>query len=223
MRPHDLAPRARRIAVLALACLVVFALATSGCKSRNAPIVVNNDTAVDSTGTVQASDTVEVTSSPQPAESSVPTVVIIPADGQVPEAPPTGPKGFWPDKVGSFATRFAKPVWYPKTLPKGYKVDSLDVVELEPGAGLVCDIVYINGDKTLQFTQGSPVSRDYEIVSAGKTPWGNKTADVVHEDPEDPTSPIAIVLVDGGSLLELYGDATAAELKAVAASMTPVK
>jgi len=223
MRPSSPARPARWIGIAALATLVALAALTSGCKSRNEPITESKNV-IESTGTVQATDTFVPTPTVEPSSSTVPTVVIIPAPGAgEPQVKSSGPKGFWPDKVGGFAASFKYPVWYPKTLPAGYKVDSLDVVELEPGAGLVCDIVYMNGDKMLGFTQGSPASRDYEIVSVGKTPWGNKTADVVHEDPSDTTSAIMIVLVDGGNLAELYGDVSPAELKAVAASMAPVK
>ena len=133
------------------------------------------------------------------------------------------PAGIWPARVGSFALSFKGPVWYPKFVPKGYKIDSLDVVEFDPGSGLVCDIVYLNGDKAVEFTQGSPKSREYEIVSVGKVAWGTEKADIVHEDPSDKTTPIIIVYNHGGNFAELTGDASDADLKAMAASMVAVK
>jgi hypothetical protein len=184
---------------------------------------VNTETknVVDSTGTVQASMSAEPTSAGS-ALSTQPA----PAPG-TPGAPAPAPapksSTLWPTKIGTFAKNFKGPVWYPKYLPAGYKADSIDVVEFDPGSGLVADIVYLNGEKTLGFTQGSPATRDYEIVSIGKVAWGTAQADIVHEDPEDTTSPQMIVYNAGGNFAELYGDAGIAELTKVAASMVPVK
>ena len=88
--------------------------------------------------------------------------------------PGTQVKTLWPAKVGAFAKSFSGPVWYPKTIPSGYKTDSIDIVELEPGSGLICDIIFVNGEKSLGFTQGSPKTRDYEIVSIGEGAVGNR-------------------------------------------------
>jgi hypothetical protein len=102
-------------------------------------------------------------------------------------------------------------------------VDGIDVLELETGSGLVCDIVYMSGDKELEFMQGSPKTREYDIVSVGKVPWGTETADVVYEDPADPTTPKMIVYSKNGTLAELSGTASFEELKAMAASMVAAK
>ncbi len=115
------------------------------------------------------------------------------------------------------------PVWYPKSLPAGWKVDSVDVVELDIGTGLVCNIVFLKGDTAIVFTQGSPKSRSYEVVSAGKVPWGTETADVVHQDPADPATPVIIVYNRGGNFAELQGDVSVAQLKEIAKGMVPVK
>ncbi|MDO8964538.1 MAG: hypothetical protein Q7W30_08630 [Coriobacteriia bacterium] len=135
---------------------------------------------------------------------------------------PIAPAG-WPVKVGTFAKKFAGPTWYPVTVPKGFAVDMVDVLELEPGAGLICDVALIGGEKYIGFIQGSPKTREYPIVSVGKVPWGTETADVVHEDPEDTSSPKMIVYSKGGTLAEIAGDATFDQLKAVAAGMVRVK
>jgi hypothetical protein len=213
------APRVARATVLvALLCISLASL--QGCKGKDTP---NTSTKglVESTGTVQATLSVETTA---PTSAEIATTSVADAANALAAAPPA-PKTstVWPSKVGSFAKSFGGPVWYPKTIPKGYKTDSLDIVELEPGSGLICDIIYVSGEKSLGFTQGSPKTRDYEIVSAGKVPWGTETADIVYEDPADPTSAQMIVYSSGGNFAELYGDASIAELKAMAASMVPVK
>lgn len=222
MRRVFASPRIRRAAGIAvIASFTLALLGVSGCTSVNS---VNTETkdVVESTGTVQASMTTEPpTYAPSSTAGATGTVQ---APGLAAPAAP-GAKAaptVWPTKIGTFARSFSGPVWYPKYIPKGYKMDSLDVIEFEPGSGLVADIVYINGEKTLGFTQGSPTTRDYEIISVGKTPWGTQTADLVYEDPEDTTSPQMIVYVNGGNFAEVYGDVSIDELKKVAASMVPV-
>jgi hypothetical protein len=129
-----------------------------------------------------------------------------------------------PAQVVKFAKDFNGPAWYPKVIPKGYKNDSVDVVELETGSGLICDVVFLNGDKSVGFTQGSPQTRDYQILSVGKVPWGTfGSADVIYEDPEDKSSPLMIVFTSGGNFAEIYGDTGIEPLKAMAASMSSVK
>jgi hypothetical protein len=212
------AQRAASIAAVALICLSPMGL--QGCKGKDAPNTSTSGLVVESTGTVQATSSVETT---VPISSQVATTSAADAANALAAQPAPKTSAIWPAKVGAFAKSFSGPVWYPKAIPKGYKMDSADIVELEPGSGLICDIIYVSGEKSLGFTQGSPKTRDYEIVSAGKTPWGTETADVVFEDPADPASAQMIVYSKGGNFAELYGDATLAELKAMAASMVPVK
>lgn len=192
---RSLALPSRSAFVIAAALATFAVLALSGCKSIDAP---NTDTrgAVQSTGTVQA---------------------------ELPPSTITNSPANTPAKVESFAGSFRGPVWYPGYIPKGFKIVSVDVVELEPGSGLVCDIMYTHGAKGLTFAQGSPKQRDYEIVSAGKTAWGGETADVVYEDPADKATPRMIVYGRDGNFAELSGDVSFAQLKAVAASMARVK
>jgi len=193
--------------------------------------------AVEATGTVQATLSAEpptftpvatgpvpattptVTIATEPAPAEVPAVSALPSTPIEPSAKPT----IWPAKVGAFAKNYKGAAWYPKYTPASFKIDSLDVVEMEPGTGLVCDIVYTDGTKAIQFTQGSPKARAYDIVSAGKVRWGSETADIVYEDPQDKTTPRMIVYGKGGTLAELSGDVSFDELKAVAASMIAVK
>jgi hypothetical protein len=221
MRQAFALPRARRAAGFTVVVVATFALlAVAGCTSVNS---VNTETknVVDSTGTVQASMSAEPTGS-----DSVLSTAPAPAPGSPGAVAPSTKPGVatvWPTKVGTFAKNFKGPVWYPKYMTAGYKLDSLDVVEFDPGSGLVADIVYLNGEKTIGFTQGSPATRDYEIVSVGKVAWGTEQADIVYEDPEDTTSPQMIVYSKGGNFAELYGDAGIGELTKVAASMVPVK
>jgi hypothetical protein len=202
-----------------IALLCVAAVGLQGCKGKNTP---NTSTKglVESTGTVQATMSVETTAV---TSADVPTSSAADAANALAAAPAPKVSTIWPPKVGAFAKSFSGPVWYPKAIPKGYKSDSIDLVELEPGSGLICDIVYVSGEKSLGFTQGSPKTRDYEVVSTGKVPWGTDTADVVLEDPADPASAQMIVYNKGGNFAELYGDASIAELKAMAASMVAVK
>ncbi len=108
--------------------------------------------------------------------ADVPTSSAADAANALAAAPAPKVKTLWPPKVGAFAKSFRGPVWYPKTIPSGYKTDSIDIVELEPGSGLICDIIYVNGEKSLGFTQGSPKTRDYEIVSIGEGAVGNRDA-----------------------------------------------
>ena len=134
-----------------------------------------------------------------------------------------GPVGSWPEKVGSFAASYDGAVWYPTSLPEGFEPDAVDVVELEPKTGLVCDIVFVKGDQYIVFTQGSAQARSYDVVSVGKTAWSDVVADVAHEDPSDQSSPKMIVLAEGESLAELSGSVDFKVLESVAASMMPVE
>ena len=168
-------------------------LALAGCKSLDEPLTVPAN------GPVSA-DAVQATMTAAPA-----------------------PQGSWPKKVGTFAANYKKPTWYPTYLPKSFGIDSVDVVEFDPGTGLVCDIAFTHGNDIIDFTQGSAKARSYEIVSIGKVPWGDQQADVVHEDPGDPTTRKMIVLSNKDGLAELSGSVSFEELKSVAASMMPVK
>jgi hypothetical protein len=168
-------------------------LALAGCKSLNEPTTVKADHPV-SAEAVQATLTAG-----------------------------SAPTGSWPKKVGEFAANYKKRVWYPAYLPASFVVDSIDVVELDPKTGLVCDTTFTHGDDDIVLTQGSAKVRAYEIVSIGKVPWGDKQADVVHEDPNDTTTRKMIVLSNKDGLAELSGSVTFEELKTVAASMMPVQ
>jgi hypothetical protein len=212
MRQHRSAPIRGALTFVA----VVAAVALTGCVPPNLPSTETQG-AVSATGTVQAtlpSENATATTT-TPGASAGTTMAASKAAPAVPT--------LWPAKVGLFAKNVSSLVWYPKSLPGGYKADSIDIVELDKGTGLICDIVYLKGDKALMFTQGSPKTRDYPIVSTGKVPWGTAKADVVHQDPTDPSSPVVIVYSSPGNFAELQGDATLAELKAVAASMVLVK
>jgi hypothetical protein len=136
-----------------------------------------------------------------------------------PDATPT----VWPAKVGTFKKNFKKQVWYPTYVPKGFKIDSLDIVELDKGSGLVCDIVYLNGDNMIDFMQGSPKSRTTDIVTIKKVPWGTETASLTYQIPDDPSTLPMIIYYKGGTLIELTAQgASVDELKKMAASMVPV-
>lgn len=207
-------PALRRASVIVTAAVFVGALfALSGCKSKDA---ANTESAgaVSATGTVQA---------PLPGETTTSIEPTAPAGSATSAAAPKPAAAIWPAKVGKFAKAVKYPVWYPATLPKGYKLENIDIVELDKGTGLICDIVMLNGDKALLFTQGSPKERSYPIVSTQKVPWGTETASVMHVDPEDSASPLVIVYSKGGTFIELQGDPSLAELKQIAASMVLVK
>lgn len=210
-------PRTRgAVAVAAALALAGFAALTLiGCTPLDQPTTTTTG-AVSSTGTVQADISAQPTPSPTPEATSPASVT-----------PTTPPKPvvptLWPAKVGTFARNFKKQAWFPKYVPKGYRIDTIDIVEMGTKTGLVCDIAYLNGDKAMLFTQGSPKQRSYAIVSTEKVPWGTSTADVMLQDPEDPSSPPIIVYSKGGTFIELQGDPSLAELKKVAASMVPVK
>jgi hypothetical protein len=225
-------PNARATRVAAIVILVFVALSLAACKSRDAAITEVASAPVE-TGTVQATLPVDPTQIAVPEiPSSTPTATTLAPPAADPKtetlaqatAPDTSkPGAFWPKRVGEFSSAYKGPVWYPKYLPPGYKFESLDIVEFDPGSGLVCDMIFTKGEKVMQFTQGSPKSRDYAIVSVGKVPWGPDKADIVHQDPADNTTPIVIVHSKSGNLSELSGDAPTNELKAVAASMARVK
>jgi hypothetical protein len=169
------------------------ALALAGCKSINEPIMVKTDKPV-SAGTVQA------------------TMTTAPA-----------PRGAWPAKVGEFAANYKKRVWYPTAVPKSFEAPSVDVIELDPGTGLVCDMAFTHDSDAIIFTQGSAKARAYDIVSLGKVAWGDQKADIVREDPDDPSTRKMIVLSNADGLSELSGSVDFNVLKEVAASMKPVE
>jgi hypothetical protein len=196
---------------LAPASILLLAIALVGC-SKPAPPKTTAKPPVVATETVVPTETVVATE----------PVAVAPAAPAAPAAAPA-PVGPWPAKVGQFSTKFKGAVWYPTKLPSGMKTDSLDVLEFEPGSGLVCDIFFVSSKSEVSFLQGSPKTREYDIVSVGKVPWGPESADVVYEDPEDKTSPQMIVYNAKGTLAELSGGSTFAELKAIAASMVLVK
>jgi hypothetical protein len=197
-----------------LVVLILAAVAASpltGCKPLDEPNV-SSIPGVESTGTVQAE-------LPPDATGTV--------EAQLSTGAPSAPAAptLWPAKVGTFFKNFKKPTWYPKYVPSGYKLDTVDIIEMGTKTGLVCDIVFLNGEKALLFTQGSPTERDYEVVSAGKVAWGSGSdkADIMYQDPEDTSTPPMIIYSKGGTFIELQGDPSLAELKKVAASMVPVK
>lgn len=203
-----------------------------------APATLGTMTSAASTGSVVESATIAATSSitpsatanatatttaastkKKPAATKSPMIGPTPANPTAKPDPTPVPGTTWPAKVAAFAKLFKKPVWYPSYTPKGYVLDSIDVVELDPGTGPVCSIVFTDKVHALQVTEGSPTNRTYPIVSLGKVAWGTAKADLMHQDPSDTTSPYMIVYSSGGNLAEVSGDAPTAELKAVAASM----
>jgi hypothetical protein len=189
----------------------------AGCKPPTVPITVSTS-GPDATGTVNAplpvdTSTVSATGSVSPTSSSTSTSAAAPAVSHP-----------WPAKLGSFAKAMKKyTVWFPKALPSGYKLDNIDIVELDTGTGLICDMAWVKDDKVVEFTQGSPKERSYPIESVGKVPWGTAHADIVHQDPGDLSSPVIIVYSKGGNFAELQGDPSLDALKAIAASMVAVK
>jgi len=187
----------RFVRIGVVGCAVVIAVVMSaGCAPKSGPAPTKSSTSEQSES---------ATDLPQPSLSQP----VVP--GEV------------PTQVKDFAKKFSGPVWYPSKLPSGLVIDVLDVAEWEAGAGLVCDIFYLKGDTELSLIQGSPKTREYEIVSVGKVPWGTEQADVVYEDPTDTTSPKMIVYSGKGTLAELAGGSSFEELKGIAASMTLVK
>jgi hypothetical protein len=204
----------RAIAGLALMLVATTLLSSAGCKSINEPNTEKATSAVKQEA-IQATLSVDASSALDPGSPG--------GSSLSPTSTAIVPGKAWPAKVATFAKNFKGPVWYPTYVPKGMKVDSLDVVELDPGSGLICDIVFYDGKNPLMFTQGSPKSRTYQIVSVGKVPWGTDTADVVHEDPSDTTTAKMIVYTKDGNLAELSGVVDFETLKKVAASMMPVR
>ncbi len=211
-----------RTAISVLVALIL--VTTPACKSKDTPNVEKRG-AVQSTGTVQAqmpsatTATTDATGSVAATGTPPPTGSTGTTPGQTKPSAPT----IWPTKLGQFARVVNSPIWYPKTLPAGWKLDSVDVIELDKGTGLVANIIFLKGDKGLVLTQGSPKQRSYDIVSAGRVPWGSETADVIHQDPSDPSSPVIIVYNKGGNFAELQGDPSAEELKAIAKGMVLVR
>ena len=115
-------------------------------------------------------------------------------------------------------------IFYPAKLPEGWKYLLAEVTPKESdGYGPTIDIGFGKGDLEMWITQGSPVMRDYEIQSLGKTAFGTGMADLIWEDPEAPGEAQMIVYVEKGNLVEMYGNGTIEDLKALAAAMEPVK
>lgn len=209
---YRLSTRAMRASLFVCAfCLVLVA---TGCKSIDAPNLEKTSTPV-------SAEAVQATLTAEPTASVVPSAVASSSGASQQSKPaPTNP---WPPKIAAFARTFKGQVWFPTSVPKGMSIDSLDVTELEPGTGLVCDMVFYDGKNAIICTQGSPKQRTYAIVSLGKVAWGSDLADVVHEDSADTSTRKMIVYNKNGTLAELSGGVDFATLKAVAASMTPVK
>jgi hypothetical protein len=209
------APRPRGSIVIAVVSAVALlaVLVLSGCTWAGEGNQ-QSQTALEGTGTIQAELPVESTATTEASASVTPTT----------PAKPAGPT-LWPAKVGTFAKSFKKGAWYPAYLPSGYKTDTIDIMEMGTRTGLVCAVMYLAGEKVLIFTQGSPTERTYDVVSAGKVPWGSGTdkADIMYQDPEDTSTPPMIIYSKGGTFIELQGDPSLDELKKIAASMVPVK
>jgi hypothetical protein len=184
---------------LVVSAFVAFALV--GCNGRDR-IHTETKGAVESTGTVQAGDSAD-------------------SGADVGTAPSNGHP--WPRKVGQFGEDYDGTVWYPAYIPAGFELETIDIVEFEPGTGLVCDVLFLSGQKTIAFTQGSPKARGYEASATASTPWGDASASLLPIDPSDPKSPSMVVLSKDGNLAELSGDIPLDELKKIAASMEVVK
>jgi hypothetical protein len=252
MRRHLMPPAHWAALFLSLALLAqAFALSGCSCVRFDEPITETQG-AIVATGTVQAPLPGETTASanaPQAQAASSSPAAAAPAPQQqtpltkAPQTqevapppsssakatnpyatPPPMSSNIWPVRLGKFAAALKIPVWYPKQLPKGYKVLSCDTVEYEPGSGLVADTVFTDGNGGLNLRQGSPKARGYQdMVPAGKVPWGTEQADIVYQDPISKSSPM-IVYYKGGTMAELEGTSiTFEQLKAVAASMVPVR
>jgi len=211
--------------VVAALCLL---LTVSGCKPKDEPTTENTDKPVEAsqvqaTMTADATTSVDATSPATPSTTATtPTTPAKPSTTKPSTTKPAIPG--LPAKVATFAKNYKGPVWYPTGVPKAFKIDMLDVVELEPGTGLVCDIAFFDGTNVILFTQGSAKARVSDVVSIGKVPWGTSgQADIMHEDPTDTTTAKMIVFKSGDTLCELNGSVDIEVLKAVAASMVPVK
>ena len=200
------------VIIAAMALLFAATLLVAGCSCTPIDQPIEEQGGIESTGTVQAELPSETSATVETTTSATAT--------STPEATPT----VWPAKVGTFAKNFKKQVWYPTYVPKGFKIDSLDIVELDKGTGLVCDIVYLDGDNMIDFMQGSPKARTTDIVTIQKVPWGTETASLTYQIPDDPSTLPMIIYYKGGTLIELTAQgASVTELKKMAASMVPVK
>jgi hypothetical protein len=240
-RPSGLPLSQRARCLAAVAAFILVAIALVACKSATEPTQapVDSNTVTESFSVQGANYAQGTTSSAAASGASSRTstgatgggatgggsslATVAPANPTEKPDPTPAPGTTWPKKVGEFAKEFKKPVWYPTFVPNGFNLDSVDVVEFDPGSGLVCSIVFTDGAKVVQFTQGSPTNRSYDLVSVAKVPWGGAIADVVHEIPADTSSPITIVYSAGGNFAELSGEVSAEDLKAIAASMKQVK
>ncbi len=214
---HGPAAMKRRVAVTTLAILTLLgllALAAGCCRSIDTPNTVSTGGVPVQAEAVQASAAMEATATSNTAVTG----------GATSSKAASGAKRSpWPTKVAAFAKNFSGPVWYPTSLPASMKPVSVDVIEFEPGSGPVCDIVFFDGKRPIQFVQGSPKTRAFSVTSAGKVAWGSEIADVVSEDPEDPAALRTIVISKGGNFAELSGEVDFKVLEAVAASMVAVK
>jgi len=185
------------IAVIALVLALSMALAGCGAPKKNdAPV---KQPPVESTETVVPDQ--DATAVPAPTGGEVPAI------------------------VKDFAKKYDGDVWYPSALPSGMLLVDPYVDELEPGSGLVCDLLFAAGSTEIGLLQGSPTTREFEIESLGTVPWGTggTKADVVLEDPEDSASPKMLVFKGKGTLVELYGGTGLDQLKTIAASMQLVR
>jgi hypothetical protein len=111
--------------------------------------------------------------------------------------------------------------WYPKYLPAGFKLASIETTVLAPGSGPVCDVIFASGTAQIYLSEGSPVMRDYEIVPLETVPWGTASASRMDNDGE-PGGDQSIVYTDPRDMGELSGDVSMDELKKIAASMVTV-
>ncbi len=83
----------------------------------------------------------------------------------------TGPEGPWPEKVGRFSVSSEGATGHPTDRPDGFEIDTVDVIELEPETGLVCNVVLLKGNEAIVFMQGSPLARQYGIDPVDTVPW----------------------------------------------------
>lgn len=234
-------PPARRGVLLVGSILILIAVLATSCKPAPKPKAVLADSGVvtesfsvqdestshGATGSVSAttaaslvSGIVSKTTTYKPKYNHNTAATAAPANPTSrPDATPD-PGTFWPVKLNTFTKEWKKPTWYPTYVPKGYVLDSLDIVQF--GGGPVCSTWFTDGQKAITFTQGSPTNRTFPIVSLGKVTWGSAKADLMHQDPADVNSGFMIVYSSGGNLAVVSGDAPTDELKKVAASMKAV-
>jgi hypothetical protein len=220
-------PTGRRRLVIALGVVLGIAVVAIAV----ALVMIGRSEAGKKTAERETTSTVEATASLEPTASAEPSAPPPAATGP---AVPAGFAAVSPPKqfatfVKQFATTSKDPAtgapgraWFPSSLPEGFKLDSADQSELEPGAGPFMDVLFAKGDAEIGLMQGGPKGRDYEIVAIETVAWGSEKASVMREDPEDAASPIYIVYSDGRNLAELNGDVPLATLKQIAAGMVVI-